>query len=159
MRFITVMFSIIFPTLAIVAQGSPIHRNLKLEKREISGAGQRRLNEEYASSKAPYYEYYSSKSPTDTRSIVTASSTSHFHMNYIKENKKYHPIGIMIGVVAGISFVVLFAGKAKKRKVNNTQLNQALYQQDHDLESRFDSVARLTHGRQLGTDLQIKMGV
>uniref|UniRef100_A0A7S3V8S7 Uncharacterized protein n=1 Tax=Chaetoceros debilis TaxID=122233 RepID=A0A7S3V8S7_9STRA len=141
MRSITTTFSIIIAFLT-VAQGSPIHRNLKLGKREIIGAGQRRLEEEYASSKAPYYEYYSSKSPNDTSAV--ASAASYFNMDYIKENKQHHPVGIVIGVVAGISLIILGASKAKKRKVNNTQLSQAICQQDHDLESRFDSVAKLT---------------
>ncbi len=159
MRLITAIFSIIFPTLAMVAQGSPIHRNLKLGKSQINGAGQRRLDEEYASSKAPYYESYTSESSADASTIASASSTSYFNMSYIKENKKYHPIGIMIGVVAGISFIVLGARKVKKRKVNNTQLNKALYEQDHDLEGRFDSVARLTTKYQYDRDVQLKMDI
>lgn len=144
MKSISAILSIIFATVTI-AQGSPIRRNLKLVKREIHEVGQRKLEEEYASSKAPYYEYYNSKSPTGTSTTVaSASSVSYFNMNYIKENKKYHPVGIMIGVVAGISFIVLTANKAKRRKVNNTQLAEAICEQDHDLESRFDSVAKLT---------------
>uniref|UniRef100_A0A7S3V8U9 Uncharacterized protein n=1 Tax=Chaetoceros debilis TaxID=122233 RepID=A0A7S3V8U9_9STRA len=151
---LTTTFTIILATLNI-AQGSSIHRNMrKLEIGEITGAEERKLEDEYASTtstKAPYkyYEYDSSKNQTDTSSIASASSANYLNVNYIKENKKYHPIGIMIGVVAGISFIVLGASKAKKRQVKNNQLNDAIYQQDDDLESRFESVAKLTTVRQV----------